>query len=64
MEFPNISFDTVNRTLLTFSKVGLVNIVESYRGPDDLIPILNNIITFTVSAAEKLWTSPVMITIA
>ena len=28
--FPHISFDTVNRTLLTFSKIGLVNIVESF----------------------------------
>ncbi len=28
VEFPNISFDTVNRTLLTFYKIGLINIVE------------------------------------
>jgi len=27
---PNISFDTINRTLLTFSKIGIVNIVEGY----------------------------------
>jgi Fur family peroxide stress response transcriptional regulator len=27
---PNISFDTVNRTLLTFAKVGLTNVVEGY----------------------------------
>lgn len=27
---PNISFDTVNRTLSTFSKIGLVRIVEGY----------------------------------
>ena len=31
-DLQNISFDTVNRTLLTFSKIGLVDIVESYRG--------------------------------
>lgn len=31
-DLKNISFDTVNRTLLTFSKIGLVDIVESYRG--------------------------------
>ncbi len=30
-EFANISFDTVNRTLLTFSEIGIVKTVESYR---------------------------------
>lgn len=29
-KIPNISFDTVNRTLLTFSKIGLANAVEGY----------------------------------
>ena len=29
-KIPNISFDTVNRTLLTFSKIGLTNVVEGY----------------------------------
>ena len=28
-KLPNISFDTVNRTLLSFSKMGLIHIVES-----------------------------------
>ncbi len=28
--FPNISLDTVNRTLLTFAEIGLVDIVEGY----------------------------------
>ncbi len=27
---PNISFDTVYRTLLTFSKIGLIQVVEGY----------------------------------
>jgi len=27
---PNISFDTVNRTLLTFSKIGIIRVVEGY----------------------------------
>ena len=29
-KIPNISFDTVNRTLLTFSKIGIIRIVEGY----------------------------------
>jgi Fur family peroxide stress response transcriptional regulator len=31
-EFPHISFDTVNRTLLTFAKIGIVDIVEVFGG--------------------------------
>ena len=31
-QFPSISFDTVNRTLLTFAEMGLADIVEGYRG--------------------------------
>ncbi|GAG57872.1 Peroxide operon regulator [subsurface metagenome] len=31
--FPNISYDTVYRTLLTFSKIGIVDIVEGYGEP-------------------------------
>lgn len=29
-KIPNISFDTVNRTLLTFSKSGMIKVVEGY----------------------------------
>ena len=29
-KMPNISFDTVNRTLLTFSKIGITKVVEGY----------------------------------
>ena len=36
--FPNISFDTVNRTVLTFAKIGLVNIVEGYGDPKRFDP--------------------------
>jgi Fur family peroxide stress response transcriptional regulator len=32
-KIPNISFDTVNRTLVTFSKIGIANIVEGYGQP-------------------------------
>jgi Fur family transcriptional regulator, peroxide stress response regulator len=31
-EFNNITFDTVNRTLLTFTQIGLINVIESYKG--------------------------------
>jgi Fur family peroxide stress response transcriptional regulator len=31
-EYPNISFDTVNRTLITFTQIGLITVAESYRG--------------------------------
>jgi len=31
-ELPHISFDTVNRTLLTFTEIGIVDIVESFSG--------------------------------
>jgi len=32
-KIPNISFDTVNRTLLTFAKIGITNVVEGYGQP-------------------------------
>ncbi|MGQ9570683.1 MAG: Fur family transcriptional regulator [Thermodesulfovibrionales bacterium] len=32
-KIPNISFDTVNRTLVTFSKIGIANVVEGYGQP-------------------------------
>jgi Fur family peroxide stress response transcriptional regulator len=31
-EFPNISYDTVSRTLLTFADIGLGDLVEVYGG--------------------------------
>ena len=31
-EYPNITFDTVNRTLITFTQIGLLTVVESYKG--------------------------------
>lgn len=31
-EYPNISFDTVNRTLLTFAQVGIIEVIESFSG--------------------------------
>jgi Fur family peroxide stress response transcriptional regulator len=37
-EFPNISFDTVNRTLLTFADIGVVEVVEVFGGPKRFDP--------------------------
>jgi Fur family peroxide stress response transcriptional regulator len=37
-EFPNISFDTVNRTLLTFADIGVVDVVETFGGPKRFDP--------------------------
>lgn len=36
--FPNISFDTVNRTLLTFAAIGVVDVVEVFGGPKRFDP--------------------------
>ena len=41
-KYPNISFDTVNRTLLTFSEVGLIDIVEGYGDPRRFDPNTDN----------------------
>lgn len=40
-KIPNISFDTVNRTLLTFSEIGVAHIVEGYGQPKRYDPDLN-----------------------
>ena len=40
--FPDISFDTVNRTLLTFTEIGILNVVEGHGGPKRFDPDLNN----------------------
>jgi len=40
-EFPNISFDTVNRTLLTFAKIGMVEVVEVFGGAKRFDPDLS-----------------------
>jgi Fur family peroxide stress response transcriptional regulator len=37
-DFPNISFDTVNRTLLTFAAIGMVEVVETFGGPKRFDP--------------------------
>jgi Fur family peroxide stress response transcriptional regulator len=39
---PDISLDTVNRTLLTFSKIGIIDIVEGYGDPRRFDPEIGN----------------------
>lgn len=41
-DFPNISFDTVNRTLLTFADIGLVDVVEVFGGPKRFDPDIDD----------------------
>ena len=41
-KFQNISFDTVNRTLLTFNNIGLVELVEGHGSPRRFDSNLNN----------------------
>ncbi|NIP43940.1 MAG: transcriptional repressor [candidate division Zixibacteria bacterium] len=40
--YPNISFDTVNRTLKTFAETGLIDMVEGYGSPRRYDPNLVN----------------------
>jgi Fur family peroxide stress response transcriptional regulator len=40
--FPNISFDTVYRTLLSFSEMGLADVVEGYGEPKRFDPNVQN----------------------
>ena len=39
--FPNISFDTVYRTLLSFSEIGIADVVEGYGEPKRFDPNIN-----------------------
>jgi Fur family peroxide stress response transcriptional regulator len=41
-EYPNISFDTVNRTLLTFVNIGLASVVEIFGGAKRFDPNLTD----------------------
>ena len=41
-EYPHISFDTVNRTLLTFAQSGIVDVVETFGGAKRFDPNLTN----------------------
>ncbi len=39
--FPNVSFDTIYRTLLTFARIGLIDVVEGQGGPRRFDPDRN-----------------------
>jgi Fur family peroxide stress response transcriptional regulator len=41
-EYPHISFDTVNRTLLTFTEKGIVDVVEIFGGAKRFDPNISN----------------------
>lgn len=41
-KFPNISFDTINRTLLTFAEIGVVEVVEVFGGPKRFDPNIDD----------------------
>ena len=41
-QYPNISFDTVNRTLLTFARIGIVDTVEIFGGAKRFDPNVGN----------------------
>jgi Fur family peroxide stress response transcriptional regulator len=41
-EYPHISFDTVNRTLLTYAETGIVDVVEIFGGAKRFDPNINN----------------------
>ena len=41
-KYPRISFDTVNRTLLTFAAIGLVDMVEVFGGPKRFDPNIDD----------------------
>lgn len=41
-QYPNISFDTVNRTLLTLAKIGLAEVIEVFGGAKRFDPNVTN----------------------
>jgi len=41
-EYPHISFDTVNRTLLTYAETGIVDVVEIFGGAKRFDPNIKN----------------------
>ena len=54
-EFPNISLDTVNRTLITFSKVNIIDVVEGRGDPRRFDPNLDAHHHFHCLACNKIF---------
>ncbi len=68
-EFPNISLDTVNRTLITFAKANMIDVVEGHGDPRRFDPnqeshhhfyciACREIFDFHDSALDKITLSP------
>ena len=53
-KIPNISFDTINRTLLSFSQIGVANIVEGYGQPKRYDPNLDTHHHFRCTRCNKI----------
>ncbi|MEW6052870.1 MAG: transcriptional repressor [Nitrospirota bacterium] len=53
-KIPNISFDTVNRTLLTLSQIGITNVVEGYGQPKRYDPDLDIHHHFRCTRCDKI----------
>lgn len=53
-KIPNISFDTVNRTLLSFVDVGLLKVVEGYGQPKRFDPHTDNHHHFRCNKCNKI----------
>ena len=54
-KIPNISFDTVNRTLSTFSKIGITDVVEGYGQPKRYDPDLHTHHHFRCTRCDKIF---------
>ncbi len=54
-KIPNISFDTVNRTLLTFSRIGITDVVEGYGQPKRYDPDLRTHHHFRCTRCNKIF---------
>jgi Fur family peroxide stress response transcriptional regulator len=53
-KIPNISFDTVNRTLLTFAEIGIISVVEGYGQPKRYDPVLDTHHHFRCTRCNKI----------
>ncbi len=54
-EFPSISLDTVNRTLMTFTKIGIISVVEGHGDPRRFDPNLGDHHHFYCRECRKIF---------